>query len=812
MRRPLVLSYLLTLALCATGQGEDDNWFFGTSNLLFGGGNPVSLTTPSTMNAQEGSASISDGSGQLLFYTDGNEAWNRNHELFPAWPSNSFPLYTLGGGSSSAQATLIVPKPASDRYFYVFTVAESGFGFGPARYSVVDMTLDGGLGDILPCASARLWAKGSIFTVGDTAFHEKLTAVRHANGRDVWVIAHRWESNEFWAVPVTSCGVDSANAVVSPVGTFVGGFFSFPTCNDRGMLVASPQGNRLAMCNEGPSGTASLDLYDFDPATGVVSNPILLPSPYAPFQSETWCYGAAFSPNGQLLYVSSWYHAPLLQFDLTLPTAALIQASAVTVGTTAFQTDPDRGFSHLRLGPDGRLYASIWNTDRLAIVPEPDIPGIGCGFLDGAIQCQPSAVPVIPGLQTPTQKGLPAPVFPSRPLFLPLADTLITCAGDPLDFAIPPGLDSVCLGFVAWLFGDPDSGPLNTSTVSDTSHIYATPDIYLARMVVDQGCELDTLDVPVRVVLDSITIPSQPPVELCAGDSTVLTIPGLPSGATVTWSTGEVGDSIVVATPGSYPFTVSSGCGNNTGVVQVIALGSTPPFDVPDTAICAGGTVTYEAPEDISTLPYAWSDGSTGSFFTARDTGTYYLDVTGACGVVRDTFRLSLAEEPFVRIPDLFTLCLNGTVQLLPDSLVGTFTWNDAPEAEPFTADRPGWYGYTVTGPCGLFSDSVRVEKVVCDSALACGTFYVPNAFTPDSDGVNDRFAPVFSANCNTTIEMLIFNRWGEVIYTWRTGDEAWDGTFGATACPIGIYAYRVVAGFANGQGLTSIGHVALVR
>ena len=812
MNRALILASLFAWALCAHGQGEDDNWFFGTSNLLFGGVDPESVSTTSTMNAQEGSASISDATGQLLFYTNGNEAWNRNHELFPTWPSSSFPLYTLGGGASSAQAALIVPKPASDRFFYVFTTAESGFGYGPARYSVVDMTLDGGLGDILPCASARLWARGNILTTGDTTFHEKLTAVRHANGRDVWVIAHRWEADEFWAVPVTPCGVDTANTVVSAVGTFVGGFFNFPTCNDRGMLVASPQGNRLVMCNEGPAGTASLDLYDFDPATGIVTNPILLPSPYPSYQGQTWCYGAAFSPNGQLLYVSSWYHAPLLQFDVTQPTAALVQASQVTAGTTTFQTEPDRGFGHLRLGPDGRLYVSIWNTDRLAIVPDPDIPGPGCGFLDGAIQCLPSAVPVIPGLQTTTQKGLPAPVFPSKTLFQPLADTLVACAGDPLDFALPPDLDSACLGFVAWFFGDTLSGPLNTSTVADTSHAYAFPGIYMARVVVDQDCEQDTLDVPVRVLQDTITISSPPPVELCGGDTAVLFIPDLPPGAIVTWSTGEVADSILVTAAGSYLFSVSSGCGNDTGVAQVTALDPTPAFGLLDTAICAGGSAQFLVPAQVDTLPFTWSDGSTAPLFTTSEAGTYYLDVTGACGAFRDTFRVAWSEVPFVRIPDLFTLCLNGSVLLLPDSLVGTFAWSEATDADVITADRPGWYAYTVTGPCGLLTDSVRVEQVVCDSALACSTFYIPNAFSPDGDGINDRFAPVSGVLCTTTIELLIFNRWGELIHTWRTGDPAWDGTYGGAACPIGIYAYRAEAHFANGARSRRIGHVALVR
>lgn len=811
MRSTQVLLFLV-VPLCSLGQGEDNNWFFGTSNLLFGNGNPVSIPTTSNMNAREGSASISDANGQLLFYTDGIEAWNRDYQLFPTWPSTSFPQYILGGNQSSAQAALIVPKPASSRYYYVFTVAESGFGYGPARYSVVDMTLDGGKGDILPCAAARLWVDGPLLAIGDTSFHEKLTAVRHANGRDVWVIAHRWESNEFWVVPVTPCGVDTANVVVSAVGTFVGGFYNFPTCNDRGMLVASPQGDRLAMCNEGPAGEASLDLYDFDPATGIVSNPILLPSPFPPYQGETWCYGASFSPNGQLLYVSSWYHAPLLQFDVTLPTAALIQASVVTVGTTAFQTGPDRGFGHLRLGPDGRLYASIWNTDRLAIVPDPDNPGIGCGFLDGAIQCQPSAIPVIEGIQTTTQRGLPAPVLPSRPLFLPVADTLITCAGTPLTFTLPPGLDGLCLGFAAWAFDDPGSGPLNSSFDETTTHIYAEPGIYIAYILVDQECEQDSLAVPVRVFVDSLTIPTQPSVSICPGDSVLLEITGLPDGASVSWSNGTVSDTLSVGEVGVYTFIVNLGCALNSGSITVLEIGPPPEFSIADTVLCNGTSISFQLPAAVDTLDHTWSDGSTGSLFTVADTGLYFLEVSGPCGAVRDTFLVLQADDPFVRIPASFNLCQDAVVQLSPESIVGSLLWSLTQGPSPIVVDRAGWYGYTVSAACGSITDSVRVDNVICDSSLVCTSFYVPNAFTPDNDGINDRFAPVWDAVCRTTLELLLFDRWGGLIHTWRSGDPAWDGTYNNVPCPIGIYAYLVTASFANGEERRRTGHVALVR
>lgn len=803
----IVLCTMVLLTLDCCGQGENNNWHFGSTSITFNGGGPVALSTPSLFRADEGCASVSDPAGQLLYYTNGVDVYNRAHQRMPAF--TGVPFYSLGGGASSTHAAVAVPKPGSDRFHYIFSVAECGFGYGPARYAVIDMQLDGGFGDVVPCTRENLWVPGNLLQIGDTTFHEKLASVRHANGRDVWVIAHRWESNEFWAVKVTPCGVDTANVVVSAVGTYIGGFQGYPTNNDRGMLMVNEQGTKLVMCNEGPAGPAGFDLLDFDNATGVVSNPMSFPSPFAPYNGSTYCYGGVFSPSGDRLYISSWYHNAILQFDLSLGSQAAIQASMQTIGSTALQTAPDRGFSHMRLGPDGKIYCAIWNTSYLGVVNAPDALGAACNYTDGAVTCLPSGVLVVPGVQDPVQRGLPAPVRPSVPV---LPDTLVTCVGQPLAFTLPADLDAQCLGFVSWVFGDPSSGALNTSTDVSAQHTYLSPGAYVAGIAVDQGCLQDTLLFSVLVVDSASAIPTVADTSLCPGATVDLIVAPVAPGTSILWSTGVQDDTLSVSQPGTYIYQLVSGCTSLVDSVLVSPSETVPPFQVPDTAFCAGFSVQLTVPPQVAANAFVWSTGSTQPAVVFSAPGVGFLDVFGACGAVRDSFLVSPLPVPLIELLDSLVLCRGAAALLVPDSLSGMPLWSTGSTEANLLVTDGGLYVLTTTTPCGAAMDSVRVVSVICDSALVCSTIYMPNAFTPNGDGINDVVRPQYDPSCGLAVELLLFDRWGELILTWYDGDAPWDGRYNGSECQLGVYAYKLSYRTANNMRRVVHGHVSLIR
>ena len=122
------------------GQGEGDIWYFGEdAGLDFNSGGPVALTN-GQMNNLEGVASIANENGGLLFYTDGQDVYNKSHQImkrFPGVPG------TLNGHNSSTQSGVIIPQPVKGSRYFIFTVDEEG---GPMEYTVVDTTGDFGNG------------------------------------------------------------------------------------------------------------------------------------------------------------------------------------------------------------------------------------------------------------------------------------------------------------------------------------------------------------------------------------------------------------------------------------------------------------------------------------------------------------------------------------------------------------------------------------------------------------------------------------------------------------------------------------------
>lgn len=255
-----------------------NHWYFGqNSGLDFINGTVVPDINGAYDN-YEAAATISDTSGNLLFYTDAETVWNRNHQIMQNGTN-------IGGCWSSTQGALIVPKPQNDSIYYIFTTdcAENNLVNG-LRYSIVNMTLDSGRGAV---------TQKNILL--HTPVAEKLAGIHHTNGTDVWVVTHEWNSNNFLAYLVTSYGVDTV-PVVSSIGSIHSGSLQAPFI-PAGYLKFSPNGKKLVSMKGG--GNQEIELFDINDSTGSVSNSITLAS-----GGNLYPYGASFSPDNLRLYVS----------------------------------------------------------------------------------------------------------------------------------------------------------------------------------------------------------------------------------------------------------------------------------------------------------------------------------------------------------------------------------------------------------------------------------------------------------------------------------------------------------------------------
>jgi gliding motility-associated-like protein len=350
MKYYLYLPLFLLLGFKGLAQNEAANWYFGQfAGVRFNQNtDQVTALTNGRLNTLEGCTSISDTDGNLLFYSDGRTVWNRNHQPMPN--ANEGAGTGLLGDESSTSSGLIVPKPQDANFFYLFTVDEPHHFNTPAfpnqtagngsndgfRYSLIDMSLQGGLGDVVPTEkNVELITYDPADPIqASYKCSEKITAVRADDCSSFWVLSH-FGSN-FHAFKVTETGVETT-PVVSTVEPFVP--FAGYRRNALGYLKASPDGTKLAVAHYGFStqtatdGPGAVYLYDFDNDTGVVSNPVEIYSQ----QNNNSPYGIEFSAENRKLYATVGLGidgngaSQVIQWDLE---AANIEATAQIIHTS----------------------------------------------------------------------------------------------------------------------------------------------------------------------------------------------------------------------------------------------------------------------------------------------------------------------------------------------------------------------------------------------------------------------------------------------------------------------------------------------
>lgn len=301
--------------LVSQAQGEANIWYFGqNAGLDFNNGNPVALTNGQFVT-DEGCATISNSSGQLLFYTDGITVYNRNHTIMVNGTG-------LTGHPSSTQSATIVPKPGSTTLYYIFTTDNEHDPDG-FRYSIVDMDLDNGNGAVTIDKNVLVY----------TPTIENLGITKHANGVDYWIITHGWNSNSFIAYQLTASGLNLTPVITNIGATITGGTTDFVAA---GTIKVSPSGSKLAFT----SVSDIAQLFDFNTATGVLSNVITL------ITEPGELYGAAFSPDESLLYISNSF-GKIHQFNLNTTD---IPNSIITIYDSGGFPIPGQ----MQVGPDNK--------------------------------------------------------------------------------------------------------------------------------------------------------------------------------------------------------------------------------------------------------------------------------------------------------------------------------------------------------------------------------------------------------------------------------------------------------------------------
>jgi gliding motility-associated-like protein len=600
--KKLFFTMLLFAFMCGYGQGYYNHWFFGNNaGLDFSSGSPIGVG--GNLSTDEGCSSISDGSGNLLFYTDGITVWNKN---FVAMPNGT----GLFGNTSSTQSALIVPKPGSTTQYFIITTPVGG---GAITYSIADMTLAGGLGDITATKNVVLHAAST----------ERVTAIRLINCSDFWIIGHEPENNVFFAYKLTSTGF-SASPVLSAIGSVHSG-----ASNYIGYLRSSHNGNKLAIAIRYLN---LFEIFDFNKLNGVISNAITFPSSY-PFS-----YGMEFSPDDSRLYVSGGLGTNYIyQINMNAGSnAAIISSSTLIKNITSLC------MGALQLGPDNKIYSARWNDPSIGVINAPNLVGTLCNFVDSQVVL-----------------SLGSYSFGGLPNFFGMNPVLSVSPGTTID-------TSFCQGQTINLSGGAAASYTWSNGSSDSLISVSTPGIYWVKASNDQ-CFYYT---------DSMFVTLNPLPNVNLGRDTFL-CPGqsitLNGGASLSfnWSNGSTMSSINVSTPGTYWLQVNNGlCSAEDSIL--IAFNSVPKINFnADTTFCLGESLKLSAANPNSS--YLWQDNSTNSTLLVTQPGTYWVLVSNNCGVTSDTINAQTLDcEIILNMPNIFTPNGDGTNDyFIPDQYKG---------------------------------------------------------------------------------------------------------------------------------------------
>lgn len=736
-----LMCLLFCLATIAHAQpGLPDHQLNANKNWIFGLGAGMSFTTATptsiaaNIQAAEGISSISDAGGQLLMYATLDTIWNRNGVIMPnaAGLLPAVPLTGLSSPSSCDAQSLMVPFINDAKKYYVFSLTSFSTSTlsalpgndsraGKLYYSVVDMNLNGGFGDVIP---------GQKGIQIDSLLCDRLVAVK-GNSCNLWVIAMRNDGSAIHAFEITANGINTA-PVISVCNTLNGTLDMKPLfqLNSGGMRV-SPDNSKLAVSLSGVAFElilspfalnfygGSFQLYDFDNATGMASNQrniIPAPSNFLTFDQQV--YNVCFSPDNTKLYLT---HGLLLglgltQYDITSGVAATINASAVELNTTTIGWG-----SGLRLGPDDKIYVSGTDMSMLGLIPATTLHRIEAPNLAGiAANLTLNAVTLAPG----TYAGL--------------------------------GMGNPTVGLP----------PVDTT--------------YNSTLVI-----------------------------MCAPQTeTLLSVPLDPS-YTYLWDDGSTGNERMVYGPGTYWVMHGPTCPKTFDTFKVEAVDAR--FNLgPDTLLCTDA-FAYKLEPGIAGADYLWQDGSTAPVYTATSEGQYFVTVSKSGCTASDTVNIvvvNLNQELGLDtvICDKRPFAIRLDAYAPPGASV---IWNTGSTEPSITVTKTGTYSVTVTKDGCEGKDFYHVSSEMCDCITG-----MPNAFSPNSDGLNDVFAPFLEPNCPVTGYLFhIYNRWGQLVFTTTTPGTGWDGTFKGLPVESGNYMFTI--SYEKGtehHGYSIKGDVTLIR
>ena len=444
--------FIFFISFCFS-QNEVNHWYFGDKAGLYFDKGKATVVNDSKMIAPAGCTSISDINGNLLFYSNGETIWNKNHKVMENGSN-------LQGNTDHFQNSIIIPKPNSSEIYYLFysknTLPPGTSGFFVAEIEISAKYPNGIVKD-----------RTSLLKSSST---ERISAIHHKNGTSIWLITFNYSSSTRNAPinTITAFEIDE-NGIKLPA---VNSISSENALSKIGSVKVSPDGTMLAISDYGES---YIFLYDFDTFTGQaklrkkIFTDIVIFSPINPL-------GIAFSPDSKKLYYTAkeGVFSTLIQYSLETPSNVplfnpkkrLFISKSIHCG-------------NIQLAIDGKIYVSLFEKNA----PDPPTSVKKIGVINSPNKADPEYKHLSLDLGNGNSlKGMPNFIQSY------LRNRIITenkCVFEEFEFNVDAYAK---INSVIWDFGDGS----NSSSIAP-KHIYTTPGEYTVTAKISYNGKTSTI-------------------------------------------------------------------------------------------------------------------------------------------------------------------------------------------------------------------------------------------------------------------------------------------------------------------------------
>ena len=724
-------------------QGENNIWNIGRFRAVDFNESPVELIeTEGRLFTGGHNASISDAEGNLLFYSSGMNVWDSNHEIMP-----NGDFIANGGTGAPIMHTLILSVPNRKDQYYLF--AFSGHLNLSLTYSIIDMNLNGGTGDVHP-------------DFKDIPLHDNLTGILVAAKGvcgSLWVITHGLNNDQFFAHEINEGGIEQP--IITTIGNVHTSVFS--------QMSFAPDSKKAAV-------TTRLDrtaeLLEFNPTTGEFFNVLNLPI----HRNTNITVNSCFSPDGSRLYIGE--SRGIFQYNLALSNSQDLIDSKIHIPTS---TDNLSSYKMQRT-PDEKIYI----TSRTAVFSAllfPNLGGLDCTYVDSILNRNDGVALNVQNLVV-----LPDAASQKDSLFLP--QDIQLCQNTQLTLQIQAEGDRYL-----WQDG---------STTKD--YEITTPGTYWVEVQKGNCTFTDTLE----IFPDDTFVDIGTDTTICAGESLLLTATS--NNDQYRWQDGSTYPDFTVSEAGFYWVESTDSLCSHRDSIQIEVETVTIDLPA-DTTICPDQNLLLNVEQagvnfrwqDGSTQPtfvtneagLYWVEAQKGACrvrdsitltyaarptFLPKDTtlcnapnfliypNAPYKDVvwleTGnmidsllvtASGIYRALFFGKCQWEDSIKVdfqtaiidlPADTIICAADELLLDVGTIDGELTWQDGSTDQQYLVTESGTYKASLTNENCTASDSIEValapltldlgqDRVLCEDESLALTIDVPNVNYEWQDGSN---------------------------------------------------------------------------